>query len=174
MMKLDWRGNEVFAQVAAATVLAADATLSAAADHAKRDHEYIDRTGFLSGSVAVLRPAVFQGLKVSGSFGATANYALYVEVGTSRVGATARGRVVASEGWGTIPAPRPAPGDAVIQGFTILPPGRRRGYRTLHRPSVGEGPLKRARAFLRPAGYYQFPLFAFRIKAVLAGTPMSG
>lgn len=59
----------------------------------------------------------------------------------------------------SIPGPQPEEGVEVVQPFTILPPGTmvdgdgnvQEGFVTLHRPSMGEGPLMEERPFLRPA-----------------------
>ena len=172
MATLDWRGDEVFAKVLAATVLGVDRTLAESASQAKTAHRWVSRTGFLEATIGVLAFAHVEGLRVSGSFGALANYALFVEVGTSRVGATALERVMASGGWWTIPGPAPAPGVTVSQSFTILPPGGEYGFSTVHRGSKRKGPLTPMRAYLRPSAYVQFPLLPLRIAAAYQGEAM--
>jgi len=169
---LVWNGAQVLERVKAATVLAVDRTLAEAADQAKRDHSWVSRTGFLEASIGVLAPAHSEGLRVSGSFGALANYSLFVEVGTSRVGMTAVARTEGSEGWWTIPAPKPSPGVSVRQSFTIIPPGGGFGFRTLHTPSTKSGPLMAARSYLRVAAYFQFPILAYRVAAAYQGSRM--
>lgn len=171
-MNLVWNGAEVLERVKAATLLGVDRTLAESADQAKRDHEWASKTGFLEASIGVLAPAHSEGLRVSGSFGALANYALFVEVGTSRIGMTAVQRTIGSDGWWTIPGPKPAPGVTVRQSFTIIPPGGGFGFRTIRRPSTKTGPLMIARSYLRAAAYFQFPLLPFRIAAAFQGERM--
>lgn len=158
-----WNGDEVLQRVRLAAEAGIDRTLEAAADQAEHSHRWVSRTGLLEASIGVLEPAHSDGLVVKGSFGALAGYALDVEIGTSRIGPTVFQRVAGSAGWWTIPGPAPAPGVRVRQAFTILPPGRGHGFRTLHRPSTGTGPMTPMRAYIRPAGYTQFPLLAVRI-----------
>lgn len=171
-MGLEWNGEAVFEAVKAATMLGVDRTLAETARVAKERHEWKSQTGFLEASTTVLRPATLEAGRVSGVVGALANYALWVEIGTSRVGPTAFERLADSDGWFTIPGPKPAPGVSVLQSFTIIPPGRGFGFRTVRRPSVKTGPLKVARSFLRPAAYEQFPLLAARIGAAYRGETM--
>jgi hypothetical protein len=158
-----WNGEEVFERVKAAAVVGVQRTLEAASDQAKTAHKWVSRTGALEASIGVLEPAHSDGLVVKGAFGASAPYALDVEVGTSRIGPTTFQRVAGSAGWWTIPGPAPAPGVSVRQSFTILPPGGGYGFSTLHRPSTGTGPLTPMRAYIRPAGYTNFPLLPLRI-----------
>lgn len=172
MATLVWNGDEVFERVKAATLIAVDRTLAESADQAKRDHRWVSRTGALEASISVLEFAHSDGFRISGSFGATANYALFVEIGTSRIGPTSMERAIASAGWWTIPGPKPSPGVSVRQSFTIIPPGGGFGFRTAHKPSVGTGPLKIARPYLRTAAYFQFPLLPFRIAAAYRGEAM--
>lgn len=172
MASIVWNGDAVFERVKAATLLGVDRTLAESSDHAKREHEWVSKTGFLEASIGILAPAHSEGLRVSGSFGALANYALFVEVGTSRIGITAVERTVGSEGWWTIPGPKPAPGVSVRQSFTIIPPGGGFGFRTVRRPSTKTGPLMMARSFLRAASYFQFPLLPYRIAAAFRGEEM--
>ena len=123
-------------------------------------------------TIGVLEPAHTDGLRVSGSFGALAPYALDVEIGTSRIGPTTFARVAGSGGWWSIPGPAPAPGVSVRQSFTILPPGGGYGFSTIGRSSIGTGPMKQARPYLRPAAYTQFPLLPFRVAAAFKGEEM--
>ncbi len=169
LVEFDWKGDEVFEQVKVAAELGVDRTLAEAASQAKRDHRWVSRTGFLEATIGVVDFAHSDGLSVKGAFGALANYALDVEIGTSRVGPTALERVIGSAGWWSIPAPQPQPGVSVRQSFTILPPGGGYGFRTLHSPSTGTGPLKAARPYLRPAAFFQFPLLPLRIAAAFKG-----
>jgi hypothetical protein len=169
---IDWNGDEVLAAVGAACEVGVQRTLEAATAQAKHSHRWVSRTGTLEATIGVVEPAHTDGLRTSGSFGALAPYALDVEIGTSRIGPTAFERVAGSGGWWSIPAPAPAPGVSVRQSFTILPPGAGHDFRTLRRGSTGEGPLKEARPFLRPAAYTEFPLLGLRVAAAYRGEAM--
>lgn len=169
LVGFEWNGDAVFERVKAAAEVGVQRTLEAASEQAKTAHKWVSRTGLLEASIGVLDPAHSDGLVVKGAFGALAPYALDVEVGTSRIGPTTFERVAGSAGWWTIPGPAPAPGVSVRQSFTILPPGGGYGFSTLHRPSMGTGPLKAARPFLRPAAYIQFPLLPLRVAAAFRG-----
>ncbi len=163
MATLEWNGDAVFDRVRRAAEVGVDRTLAEAVSQAKHDHRWVSRTGFLEATIGIVDFAHSDGLTVKGAFGALANYALDVEVGTSRVGPTVFERVADSAGWWTIPSPKPEPGVRVRQSFTIIPPGRGHGFTTLHTPSTGSGPLKAARPYLRPAAFTQFPMLGFRI-----------
>lgn len=164
-----WNGEEVFERVKAAAVAGVQRTLEESAAKAKTAHKWVSRTGFLEATIGVVDPAHSDGLVVRGAFGALAGYALDVEIGTSRIGPTTFERVAGSAGWWTIPGPAPAPGVSVRQSFTILPPGGGYGFSTLHKASMGTGPLQGARPYLRPAAYTNFPLLPFRIAAAFRG-----
>lgn len=167
-----WNGDEVFDQVRVACEAGIDRTLQAAVEQAKHAHRWVSRTGFLEATIGVVDPAHTDGLRVKGAFGALAPYALDVEIGTSRVGPTTFARVAGSGGWWSIPGPAPSPGVSVRQSFTILPPGGGYGFSTVGRSSIGTGPMKAARPYLRPAAYTQFPLLPLRVAAAFKGEEM--
>ena len=161
MATIKWRGKQVAARMAAAAAVGVDRTMSECVHDAKRDHEYVSRDGFLEGSTMIIGRATLEGAVVKGSWGSTANYALLVEIGTSRIGPTAVTREQAGGGnmW-QIPGTQPAEGITVKQSFTILPPGTMEGQEdwvTLHQPSEGTGPVMAARPFLRPAADKNYP-----------------
>ena len=163
LVGFEWNGDEVFERVRAAAEVGVQRTLEEASAQAKQAHRWVSRTGLLEASIGVLEPAHSDGLTVMGGFGALAGYALDVEIGTSRIGPTTFQRVAGSAGWWTIPGPAPAPGVSVRQSFTILPPGGGYGFSTLQKASMGTGPLKGARPYLRPAAYTIFPMLPMRI-----------
>lgn len=168
MARVTFRRREIVAHARAAAVVAIDDTMAAAVRDAAREHPYVNQTGFLEAETKILVPAHPDGdLHVSGCWGDTADYALFVEIGTSRIGPTADQRTHEGEMWG-IPGPQPEDGIEVLQPFTILPPGSmdgQEGFVTLHRPSVGEGPLMHAKPYLRPAADRTNPTLAARLHA---------
>jgi hypothetical protein len=84
MAKLTWYGDRIAARTEAAAVLGTDATMSACVTGAKTDHPWRNRTGYLEGSTRIIEPATAKDDKVSGRWGSVANYALFLEIGTSR------------------------------------------------------------------------------------------
>lgn len=174
MARTTFRRREIVAHAEAAAIAAVDRTLAEAARIAREEHAYENRTGGLEASTQVTEPAHIDGsLHVAGRFGADPP-ALYVEIGTSRIGPTAVERSREGEMW-DIPDPQPQPGVTVRQSFTILPPGTMPGqeeFVTLHQPSVGEGPLMEQRPFLRPAADRENPLLAARLAAAFQGTDL--
>lgn len=92
---LDWKGDEVRRHVAEASVIGVEATMEEGVAIARSGHpefppasapdtRYANRTLELMGSTSVKDHAHLRGAKVVGVWGADANYALYVELGTSR------------------------------------------------------------------------------------------
>lgn len=171
MATIHWNGPAVRARVAAAAAVGIDATMAACVRDAKRSHGYMNRDGFLEASTQIVDLAAPEGPEIRGRWGATADYALFVEIGTSRIGPRALEREAADGGnmW-AVPATQPADGVTVRQPFTILPPGTMPGqddWVTVHRPSHGTGPLMAQRPFLRPAADAEYPGLAARIRAAL-------
>lgn len=151
MAKIVWRGKEVAAKMAAASVLGVEKTISecvhdAAADHppfppASEPYErYANRTGNETGAIRS-NGAEFDGRRTRGTWGAYTNYALFLEIGTSIAGPTATERE--SIGGGDMDA--------------IPPP---------------VGPLMAPRPFLRPAADKEYPLLGARIGAAFRGEEM--
>ncbi|MHB1950161.1 MAG: hypothetical protein ACYCQK_01650 [Acidiferrobacteraceae bacterium] len=178
MATLKWNGREIVAKMAAAAAAGIDRTMSECVHDARREHSYVNRDGFLESSTDIIRHAGPDGMRVVGNWGSTADYALFVEIGTSRIGPTAPEREAADGGdmW-AVPAQQPAEGVRVLQPFTILPPGTmpgQEGWVTLHRPSMGTGNpgLMAQRPFLRPAADREYPLLAPRIGAAFRGEQM--
>lgn len=173
MARLNWRGRELVAKVATASAMAIDKTMADCVGDADHNHEWDNETGFLEGSTTIIGFARFDGRRVRGSWGSTADYALFIEIGTSRIGPTAEERETAAHGnmW-EVPPTQPADGVTVRQSFTILPPGTMEGQEdwvTLHTPSIGTGPLMEPRPWLRPAADRNYPMLASYIRMALAG-----
>lgn len=83
--KLDWRGDKIKEIVAEASRLGVDETTAAAVTPAKEKVRV--RTRLLQGSIQ-FRPAERRGNRIVGSFGSyDVNYALWQEIGTSRMSA---------------------------------------------------------------------------------------
>ena len=152
MAHTDWRGDDVLAKVMKAAAFGIDQTMALSVDTAKREHEWENQTGHLEGSVVITEAAAPDGFVVKGTWGATADYSLFVEIGTSRVGQTAFDRAREGEMW-SIPGPMYPPGVEGPQAFRLLKYSKdgHEKWRTLRVPWRGRGPLKEARPFLRPA-----------------------
>ena len=168
MARVKIRRAEIVAHARDAAVAAVDATMAEAVRDAVREHPYANQTGFLEAETKIITPAHPDGdLHVGGSWGDTADYALFVEIGTSRIGPTADERTHEGEMW-SIPSPQPEPGITVQQPFTILPPGTMEGqedFVTLHTPSMGTGPLMEEKPYLRPAADRANPMLATNLHA---------
>jgi hypothetical protein len=169
MASLEWNGDRILARTAAAAAAGIDQTMSECVRGARREHEYENQDGFLEASTDIIAPAHPAGDRVAGRWGSTASYALFVEIGTSRIGPDATIREAEGDGnmW-SIPGTQPAEGVTVIQPFTVLPPGTMDGQEewvTLHQPSRGEGAFMEARPFLRPQADANYPTLARRIGA---------
>jgi hypothetical protein len=80
-----WRGRQIAAKVEAAAKLAIDQTTADAVEHAARNHDWVNRTGTLEASLQ-MRPAEVRGLRVVGTWGSfDVKYALWLEIGTSKM-----------------------------------------------------------------------------------------
>ncbi len=169
MATLDWKGDQVLNKMRVAAAVGVDKVMSDCVRDAKRVHAYENRDGFLEASTQITKPATTNGLTVKGNWGATANYALFVEIGTSRIGSTAFQREQENGGmmW-AIPDPRPAEGVSVLQSFTIYPIGDGE-FRTRRTPSIGTGPLMGPRPFLRPAADANYRFLGAYIGAAYRG-----
>lgn len=165
MAKIVWKGDEVRAKVAAAAAVGIDATMDACVDHAKENHpayppasepyeRYANRTAAETGSIRILdnangiAGAMIDGASVHGEWGATMNYSLFLEIGTSVTGPTATERMEAGAYEG--------PFDPTLEA----------GWPGVAGP---EGPLMAPRPFLRPAADEEYPLLAARIGASYRG-----
>ena len=81
-MALKWLGPAVTERLARAQILGVNGTLAAAVNHAKRNHDWQNRTGTLEGSIGVQDFARAEGRGVRGSWGSRdARYALIHELG---------------------------------------------------------------------------------------------
>lgn len=172
MARIVWRGDAVKRRVAAAAALGIDKVDADCVAGAKRDHPWSNQTGFEEGSIT-MAPAALEGDRVRGRWGAYTAYSLALEIGTSRIGPTIfeREQMGAGDMW-AIPGPKPDEGETVMQPFTILPPGSmegQEGFVTIHKPSMGEGPLMHSRSFLRPQADLNYPLLAAYIGRAYRG-----
>lgn len=171
MATIVWRGDAVKRRVAAAAQMGVDKVDADCVADARREHPWKSETGFEEGSIT-MAPAVLEGDRVRGRWGAYTEYSLALEIGTSRIGPTIFEREANSDGMWSIPAPKPEEGVTVVQPFTILPPGSmdgQEGFVTIHKPSLGEGPLMHSRPFLRPAADMNYPLLASYIGRAYRG-----
>lgn len=79
---VDWLGDEVLAKAITASMEAIDVVTQAAADDAKANHWWSNRTGDLEKNT-IAEPATTDGLEVRGRFGATLRrggfYGLFLE-----------------------------------------------------------------------------------------------
>ena len=93
--RLNWRGPEVRAKMAAAAAIGIDFTNADAVKKARARHRqfppssepherFASRSGALAASYAVKEPAVEAGGRVRGTWGSDVGYSLFVEIGTSR------------------------------------------------------------------------------------------
>lgn len=176
MARIVWKGQQVRERVARAAQLGVERTMSQGVSHAKRDHPWEPDTGFEEAAIR-MGAATVEADRIVGHWGAYTNYSLFLEIGTSRIGADATEREDAGGGnmW-QIPSPQPSEGVTVSQDFTILPPGSmtgQEGFVTLHAPSSGTGPLMAPRPFLRPAADREYPLLAERIGQAFRGEEMT-
>jgi len=81
-MALNWTGDRVTKRLRAAQIEGVNATLAAAAAHAKRNHSWQNRTATLEGSIDVTEFAAVQGAGVRGQWGSRdVRYALIQELG---------------------------------------------------------------------------------------------
>ncbi len=151
MARLDWKGGDVRRKVALACAVGIDATMAEAVRLAKADHapyppssapgeRFHSRMAFLEGSIQIFDEAIPSNeVWIAGSWGAEANYSLYVELGTSR---KASG------------APR-----AQMRARSATPPGM---YAI---PGPAVPPLMAARYTLRPAAVEAYMLLGANIAA---------
>ena len=173
MARLTWNGDAIVTKVTEAAIAGTDATMDACVASAKTEHEWDSDSGELEGSIGVRQSATVRGATVVGRWGSDLPHALYMEIGTSRIGERVVPREEAGGGnmW-QIPGPFPAMGVTVQQAFTILPPGTMKdqaGWVTLDKPSKGTGPLIRQRPYLRPAADREYRLLATRIRVAFQG-----
>lgn len=95
MASIEWNGQGVSARVRAAAAAGVDKTMSECVTDARSGHpayppasepgeRYANRTGFDVASTDIQDHAHADVDRVHGSWGSTADYALFVEIGTSR------------------------------------------------------------------------------------------
>lgn len=84
-MRTRWLGGEVEAKVILASRLAIDQTTAACVTGAKANHEWENKTSTLEGSLQMRQAEVLPG-RIAGQWGSfTVNYALWLEIGTSKM-----------------------------------------------------------------------------------------
>lgn len=148
-MGLEWNGAKLKTKVQQASKLAIDATMADCVTTAKANHPWHNRTGFLLGEIRILEAddgsegAAAAGPETIGRWGDEANYALYLEIGTSR----------ADSG-----APRAEAREAAAGGDMSAIPW----------PQPWDDPLMWPRPFLRPAADEHYPRLAERIRQAMA------
>src|ERR1700749_1658046 len=113
---ITWNGNQIKAKLAAASQMAVDKVNADCVSGARREHPWHSETGFEEGSIHAA-PAITEGERVVGHWGAYTQYSLALEIGTSRIGPTIYDREAASDGMWTIAPPQPQPGVRVLQAF---------------------------------------------------------
>lgn len=156
MARFTSRRTEVMKRVRASVALAIDDTMAKCVVDARADHppyppaskpyeRYANRTTFLTNSIALLDGARPVGpVRITGSWGAHAGTAVFLEIGTSRKESGAPRAQVRAERAGGDPA-------------LITPP-----------EPVGH-PQMAPRPFLRPAEERHYPLLALRCAAAFNG-----
>lgn len=83
-----WRGKEIALRAEVASRVAIDATMAACVRDAKQTHTFVNRTGTLQNSIRIVDFAARHGLNIQGRWGSQAvAYAIYIELGTSRMAA---------------------------------------------------------------------------------------
>ncbi len=109
-MRLTWKGDEIKRKMREASMLAIDQTLAECVKEAKDDHPafppvsepftpWANRTTAMTRSVRIFSAATPSSPHtVTGSWGSDMRYALFLEIGTSRSGATAEARRIAAGG----------------------------------------------------------------------------
>lgn len=131
---LNWEGKKVARKVATAAAVGIDATMAEAVRLAKEDHlpypppsapgeRFHNRTGFLASSIQIVSPAEPTVFNIKGQWGADANYALYVEIGTScKDSGFPRAQQRAAEGMGDMYAiPGPSVPPQMAARYTLRP-----------------------------------------------------
>lgn len=138
MARIDWNGKNVAAKMAAAAVLGVEKTMADCVSDARADHppfppasepgeRYANRTSHETGSI-MSNGAAFDGRRVVGSWGAYADYSLFLEIGTSISGPTATAREIVGGGdmdlipppEGPLMAPRPFLRPATDKEYPLL------------------------------------------------------
>lgn len=85
LFQLLWRGQAIEDKMVEAAKRGVDATTAACVTHAKSNHPWKNVSGTLEGSIQ-MRAAEAQGPIVRGEWGSfTVNYAIWLEIGTSRM-----------------------------------------------------------------------------------------
>lgn len=85
-MALRWRGKQIEKLVDQAAMFGIDKTMSRASIHSKNNHPWRNRTTILEGSIRPVIDARKQGDRIVGVWGSVdVNYAIFLELGTSRM-----------------------------------------------------------------------------------------
>ena len=153
MAQIDWKGGQVARRMTQAAAAGVDKTMSECVTDARSGHEqyppasapgqrYADRTGFALASTDISKHATPEGTRIAGAWGSSAEYALYLEIGTSREDSGfPRAQVREAEGAGDM--------DQI--------------------PPPSDPPLMAPRPTLRPAADAQYPKLRAWIAAAFQG-----
>lgn len=159
MSRIEWNGDAVAAKVSQACALGINETMALCVEGAKLEHEWVNRTGILEGSIAIARFAAAVNIvadavpstgEISGRWGSeSVFYSIYQEIGTSVAGPTAMERVRENVGgmWDVAPQIR------------------------THKDAPPEWTTTPARPYLRPQADIHYPLLANRIRVFYAALP---
>ena len=83
--RVHWKGDQIVTNMGKATALGIDQVLAMCVNDAKNDHNFVNRTGLLEGSIQS-RPAQISGGRWVGSWGSfNVDYAIFVEAGTIKL-----------------------------------------------------------------------------------------
>lgn len=101
--ELDWNGDALARKIAAASLTGINATMADAVTHAKRNHEWQNRTGSLEGSISIAEFAKRVGRGARGLWGSKdIVYALIHELGGRHIKARPYLRPAADATYGAL------------------------------------------------------------------------
>lgn len=84
-MPVDWRGDEIQKKILDQAKQAIDQTTAAAVRYAKSNHPWKNVTSTLEGSI-MMKPSVYRGGLLIGEWGSfDVRYAIFLELGTSKM-----------------------------------------------------------------------------------------
>lgn len=83
---LIWQGKAIEHRMVEAAKIGVDGTTAACVQHAKTNHPWTNRSGTLEGSIEMRPAKELAGMVVRGEWGSfMVNYALWLEIGTSKM-----------------------------------------------------------------------------------------